>query len=342
MKENLPSVSIIIPTYNAEGTLALCLRSIEEQDYPKEKIETVIVDAASRDNTLKVARNFKVAKILNNPLITAEAGKSLGVEVARNEIIALIDSDNILEGRDWLLRMVEPFKDPEIVGTEPLYYTRRPEDPLVVRYSALIGANDPLCMYLGNYDRYNHSTKKWTELPIEFSDLGNYMKMRLEEKNVPTIGANGFLVRRKLLLKTNFKPYLFDIDTVFELIRNGDNTFGKVKVGIVHLFARNTRVFIRKQKRRIQDYLFYRSQGIRLYPWKIVSRRKQFKFVLLTVSFFPLLIDIIKGYRNVRDSAWFYHFIACWITLTIYGSVVLRSYIRGIAHIRDRSDWRVR
>ncbi len=44
-------------------------------------------------------------------LKTGEAGKAVGMKQARGEIIALIDSDNILPSRDWLSFMVEPFHD---------------------------------------------------------------------------------------------------------------------------------------------------------------------------------------------------------------------------------------
>lgn len=43
--------------------------------------------------------------IFPNPLRTGEAGKAIGVKEAKNEIIALIDSDNLLPQRDWLLKM---------------------------------------------------------------------------------------------------------------------------------------------------------------------------------------------------------------------------------------------
>jgi len=47
-----------------------------------------------------------------NPLKTGEAGKAAGVKHAGGEIIALIDSDNILPERDWLVRMAALFYDP--------------------------------------------------------------------------------------------------------------------------------------------------------------------------------------------------------------------------------------
>jgi len=68
------------------------------------------------------------------------------VKHAKNEIIALIDSDNILPSGDWLSRMIEPFQDREIAGTEPLDYTYRKEDGYTTRYCAMLGMNDPLCL----------------------------------------------------------------------------------------------------------------------------------------------------------------------------------------------------
>jgi glycosyltransferase involved in cell wall biosynthesis len=57
LNENLPSISIVIPTYNGEQTLAQCLESIVKQDYPREKVEIIIVDGGSKDKTLDVAKN---------------------------------------------------------------------------------------------------------------------------------------------------------------------------------------------------------------------------------------------------------------------------------------------
>jgi len=317
---NLPSVSIVIPTYNSEKFLPPCLRSINEQDYPKDKLEIIIVDGGSTDRTIDIAKEFRVTKILHNPLRTGEAGKALGVKAAENEIIALIDSDNILDRKDWFKRMVEPFEDGEIEGAEPLYYSYRREDGCITRYCALIGMNDPLCLFLGNYDRYSYLTGKWTELNVKQEDKGNYLKIELNERAIPTIGANGFLIRREALNKCSIERYLFDIDVVFELIKRGYNKFAKVKIGIVHIFSDSISVFVRKQKRRFRDYIYYKELGFRKYPWHSISRNRLLKFIFYTIFTQPLLIQILKGCMRRRDSAWFFHVLACWITLLVYAT----------------------
>ncbi|MBI5183741.1 MAG: glycosyltransferase, partial [Nitrospinae bacterium] len=151
-----PTVSIIIPTLNSARTLKDCLYSITIQDYPKDKIEIIIADGGSTDDTMAIINSFNPTNILvvPNPLKTGEAGKAAALKRANNQILAFIDSDNILQDEDWLKRMIEPFKDPEIIASEPIEYTYRASDSYITRYCALLGMNDPLCLFLGNYDRY--------------------------------------------------------------------------------------------------------------------------------------------------------------------------------------------
>ena len=162
--QKLPSISIIIPTYNSAKTLSLCLKSITVQEYEGET-EIIIADGGSTDSTLEIAEKY-TNKIFPNPLKTGEAGKAVGVKHAKGKILALIDSDNILPEKYWLQKMIEPSKDSDIAGTEPLYYTHRKEDGYITRYCAMLGMNDPLCLFLGNYDRMRLITNKWTEVPV--------------------------------------------------------------------------------------------------------------------------------------------------------------------------------
>src|SRR3989344_1152398 len=49
-----PAVSVVIPAYNEEKGIAACLDSIQQQQYPKEKVEIIVVDDGSTDDTLSV------------------------------------------------------------------------------------------------------------------------------------------------------------------------------------------------------------------------------------------------------------------------------------------------
>ncbi len=340
MPSDLPTISIIIPTLNAGKTLGLCLESVRAQDYPLDRIEIIIGDGGSTDDTLEVARHHGVDRVVRNPLRTGEAGKSVAAETARNEVLAFIDSDNILDRPDWIRRMVAPFADPDIVACEPLEYTYRVGDTLITRYCALMGMNDPLCYFIGNYDRVNRISCRWTEMSIQVEDRGEYLKVTLNERHLPTIGANGFLVRREAFLDTIYKPYLFDIDVLYDLVRAGHSRVAKVKIGIVHLFAGDSRSFARKQGRRVKDFLHYRKLKIRRYPWGGVSRFCLLKFVASTVLVVPLLIQAARGMARTFDRAWLFHVNACWLTLAIYGWVFMKDLVFRQTGVADRAGWR--
>ena len=358
----LPTISIIIPTLNSARTLEECLQSIAVQDYPRELLEVIIADAGSTDGTLGIIeafrQTFKTRIILcENPLKTGEAGKAVGVKKSHNELIALIDSDNVLPHNQWLKRIVKPFVNPDIFGSEPIEYTYRKEDNYITRYCALMGMNDPLCYFLGNYDRKNHISSCWTELPmngvkitgmnkdtkvgpvnrLDRLDVFEYIKVELSPGIIPTIGANGTVLRSNLLKEHLKSNYLFDIDIIYELVLQKHLFFAKVDIGIIHLFGSDLKVFYRKQKRRIRDFLFFRKSTDRSYPWKQNKWYNVLIFAVCCLLFFPLIFQSIRGFMNKPDRAWFLHPIFCWLTLWAYawGTIVGCISKKTI----DRKSW---
>lgn len=314
----LPRISIVTPTKNSAKTLGQCLASIRAQDYPQQKVELIVVDAASTDQTRSISQSYR-AKILDNPLVTGEAGKAVGVKAAEGELIALIDSDNILPTRDWLRRLVAPFENKEILASEPIRYTRRAQDGDFTRYTAMLGMSDPLVLFLGNYDRECLLTGKWTNMPHSATEEEGWLTIEFEPRSLPTIGANGTLVRSAQLKKMLGKrDYLFDLDLIYELLLKKKWKIAKVKVGIVHIFSGDARMFARKQLRRVRDYVYYNGLGIRTYPWQAPTARLAL-FALATITTVPTLWQATRGFIKSKDSAWFLHPLACWITLVTYG-----------------------
>ncbi len=311
-------------TLNAERVLGECLKRLFDQDYPQEKIELIVGDGGSTDRTKKIVENCG-GRVFHNSLKTAESGKAVAVKQASNELVLILDSDNYLPDRSWLWKMVEPFEDPEIKLTEPIKYTWRKEGGYIERYSALIGMNDPICLFLGNYDRWNYLTRKWTEVPHRSEEKDGYLKIILTEKGIPTVGANGTIFRHSLLQSLEIGKYLFDVDMIVkEITDRGEIKIAKVKVGIIHTFCESDwRKFVRKQQRRIKDYIFHKKNKSRAFDWDKFelggeSSLGLVKFVLSTVLIFPLLFQILVGYVRKPDQAWLFHLPACWITLIVY------------------------
>jgi glycosyltransferase involved in cell wall biosynthesis len=317
--------SFVIPTLNSSKTLEACLASIFTQDVPRTDYEVILADAGSSDQTREIAKRMGVDAIVENPLKTGEAGKTAGIKASSGDIIALVDSDNILPDTTWLSRMLAPFQECDIMATEPLEYTVRPQDPALTRYFALLGMNDPICLFTGNYDRISAITGKWTGLPVQQKDKGDYLELTLTQETLPTIGANGFLFRRELLQQATWDPYFFDIDILHQALTQGPIRVAKVKTGIVHLYCVKLKDFARKQQRRIRDFLFFAQEKQRTYPWDRQKKKGVLKFIPATILVFPLIIQAILGCIRKPDRAWLYHLPVCWITLWVYGVGLLRK-----------------
>jgi glycosyltransferase involved in cell wall biosynthesis len=332
-------VSIVIPTLNSARTLGSCLASIRAQDFPGAEYEIVVADAGSVDETLAIAAKFGVERVVTNLLRTGEAGKAAGIEAARGEVIALVDSDNVLDGTDWLEKMTAPFADSDVVAAEPLRYVWRADDPALTRYFALLGMSDPLCLFIGNYDRYSEVTGKWTEIPVSEESRDGYTAIRVTGEQVPTFGANGFVVRRRALDGIRWAPYYMDIDVAYQLVRNG-GVIAKVPVGIVHLYCDRLAAFARKQDRRIRDFLHFSEQKERSYPWDGARRRGVLMFILSTVTVLPLLYQTLRGVCRKPDVAWVYHIPAMWITLAVYGVATIRARLGIKGAMKSRKAWK--
>ena len=334
-------ISFVIPTLNSSSTLSECLDSILMQEYPRNEYEIIIADAGSIDSTLDIAKSKGVNTICSNPLKTGEAGKAAGIKVAKGEFIALVDSDNILPNSKWLTKMMEPFHDDEIFATEPIRYSSRPTDPSLTRYFAELGMNDPVCLFVGNYDRFSAVSGKWTNLNIDSENYSSYLKLKLKDK-IPTIGANGFIFRKKILSVVSWEPYFFDIDVAAEASTKGCGAIAKVNTSIVHLYCAKFSDFIRKQKRRITDFLFFAKAKSRSYPWSKQRKSGILFFILSALTFFPLVFQAIKFAIRAEKgnkvlALW--HLPVCYATLWIYGLGVILNVIGIKPKILDRTNW---
>lgn len=86
-------VSVIIPVRNDARRLAVCLQSLADQDYAAERFEVIVVDNGSSDDSVGVAR-ASGAKVLSHPKLRVGALRNRGVQCARGDILALVDSDH--------------------------------------------------------------------------------------------------------------------------------------------------------------------------------------------------------------------------------------------------------
>lgn len=101
MTNNLPFVSIIIPCRNEEKFIGKCLDSIIAQEYPKDKLEVLVVDGMSNDKTrdvLKVyADKYSFIKTLDNPQKVTPIAMNVGIKKAYGDYILILSSHSKID-----------------------------------------------------------------------------------------------------------------------------------------------------------------------------------------------------------------------------------------------------
>lgn len=328
VKHIFPSISVILATYNSEDSIEACLNSLFMQDYPKDKIELIIADGGSKDKTLSIISKYKhkFVKIPENKQ-EAEYNKGVALSYARNEIILFIDHDNVMPNENWLKKMVKPLiENEEISGVEVLRFAYRPTDNILDRYFALIGGVDPVPYYLGKDARLSYAFDKYNLLG-ESQDKGDYFIVKFDKDKIPTLGANGAMLRRSLLKYAKADPEnFFHIDINYDLIKKGFNTYAFVKDEIIHYKKTRFTDFIKFliRRRKIMEKQYFESLKKRRYAVFMSSQDKAglLKFIVYTVTFVKPFLDSLRGFIKVRDIAWFLHPFVCFSFLLVYGMAV--------------------
>lgn len=116
-------ISVIVPAYNVEKSIAHCLQALLDQTMPRDAYEVIVVDDGSRDATYKIAQSFGV-RVLLQKNGGAAAARNLGAQNARGDIVIFIDADSVPD-KSWLEKMITPFSNAEIVGASGEKKTRQ-------------------------------------------------------------------------------------------------------------------------------------------------------------------------------------------------------------------------
>ncbi len=120
-----PSVSIVIPCFNEEEWIEKTIHGCLNQHYPEERLEVILVDDGSTDNSVAVARAVH-AKVMDeagdrltiHPFAKNQGKRhalAAGARMAKHELVVFVDSDSFLQP-DAILQVVQPFHNPRIGG----------------------------------------------------------------------------------------------------------------------------------------------------------------------------------------------------------------------------------
>ena len=129
-----PNVSIIIPCYNEEKYIERCLESIIKNDYPAEKLEILIFDGISTDQTRNHIKEFQdcydYIKLFDNPSNVKSTALNMGIEMSTGDIIMRMDAHAVYD-QSYISKCVEYLMRFDVDNVGGIRYTRAGEQTIL-------------------------------------------------------------------------------------------------------------------------------------------------------------------------------------------------------------------
>ena len=122
VKKKLPLFTVVIPAHNEENTILRSLLSVAHSEYPKRKLQLIVIDDGSSDTTVAIVQNFlKEHPYVSAQLVTQEnVGKAHALNnamqnFAKGDLIMCLDADSAIEP-EALNNAAFYFNDPKVVA----------------------------------------------------------------------------------------------------------------------------------------------------------------------------------------------------------------------------------
>jgi glycosyltransferase involved in cell wall biosynthesis len=110
-----PLASVVVPAFNAEGTIGSCIEALLGQDYPADRLEVIAVDNRSTDGTAAAMRRYPVRVLSERRLQSSYAARNTGLAAARGHVLLFTDADCVPDA-EWARRLVAALADDDAGG----------------------------------------------------------------------------------------------------------------------------------------------------------------------------------------------------------------------------------
>ena len=174
-KNDLPTVSVIIPMRNEEQYIAQCLQSVVDQEYAKGLMEVLVVDGMSRDSSREIVNKFvsrhSFIKRLDNPKMTTASALNIGIGESKGQIIIRVDAHCSIQ-EDYINCCVKALQQ---TGAENVGGLMRPTGRTFVEKAIAVAMCSPFGVGSGRF----HYCEK--EMFVDTVYLGAYRREAFEK-----------------------------------------------------------------------------------------------------------------------------------------------------------------
>lgn len=306
--------TIIMPTYNSEATIRYSLDSIQKQTYDLEKVECLVIDGGSTDNTIEIALSYSFVKVLKNENKLPEYAKLIGFKKASGKYIIKMDSDEAFCNVSSLSDREKAFslyKSAHLLVADRLVFKKHDNCGVAGNYINVCG--DPFTYFIY---RPKRSIVLSFEKNIE-QTVGSAVMLKFSENDLRPIADGGTTTVDFDYIKKCFSNDLDDISFICSV---SDKILDKTGCciclkndNIYHRSKSQIKTYLKKIRFRIINNIFNTDESG--FSTRAVSKnRKKLMFPFYTLSFFIPLYDAIKLSVEYHDSYMMLHVFYCYYT----------------------------
>lgn len=161
--DKTPFVSVIIPVYNDNDFLQICLTALEKQTYARNRYEIIVVDNNSQQDVSSVVNAFEHVTLTREFQPGSYIARNTGIKIAKGEVIAFTDADCVPAPK-WLENGVAALFSEHNVGLVAGHidlFAKDPGDPNPFELYEAIALAFPQDQFLAN-DRFGVTANLFT------------------------------------------------------------------------------------------------------------------------------------------------------------------------------------
>jgi glycosyltransferase involved in cell wall biosynthesis len=321
---NEPIISIVIPTYNSEKTIELTLKSIYRQNYPLNKIQIIIVDGGSSDNTLIIAKRY-ACLIINNPKTDIVNAELLGYKMATGNYLVGLAPDEVLENKNSLrLKYFAMSNFPNVRSVLPTGYKTPSDYSSINHYINEFG--DPFSYFLYRDSKgYQYLIK---DLKKRYKTIAEDNKCIIfsfsKNKKLPLIElwAGGCMIDI-VYIKQNFPEIMKSpslIPLIFYLLLDTGSYLAVTKNDpTVHYSTSSIGKYLKKIRSRVEFNVFETPMGMGGYTGRQIYEHKRVrieKYLFIPYSLSLLFPTVDSIYLSItrKERIFLLHPLLCLYT----------------------------
>lgn len=334
-----PLISIIIATFNSARTLPLVINSIHKQIIPKNKLEILIIDGGSTDDTLKIAKNNNCS-IYKNERVEPVNAKLLGYKYAKGGYIVYLDADEVIENPNSLLLKYKLLKiNKEIKAVIGSGYRNPSHAKFLTKYINEFG--DPFSYFIyklsKNSNYYYPALKKLFPVIKENSEFVIFDFSKNGIDLLHELGAANSMLDRDFLKEEFPNLNLNSFAHLFQALISKSKFIGMIKNdAVIHYSTSDLRSYLNKINWRIKNNIYHLSSlGISGF-WgreKFHSNRtkiKKYLYIPYAFTFIFPLLDSLQLAISRKEVTYLLH-----LFLTVYSAImILWYYLLKVAGVR--------